>query len=148
MRCSLHECIKRRGAKYQDIHSRQFSKILLWIRDGGWEPIFGSQKFLVHFFKAISYIEVVIRIIRITRTKIVTPRGVSINRGLTRRGQGQGHGTRIRTALGRFINTGNIHSLMGWETRTITVVWQQIKTKIESKIISAGNIYNLIRRGW
>ena len=144
MRCWLYECIERRGSNYWDIHSRQFSKLLLWIGDGGWNSIFGSQKFFVHRFKPISHIEAVMRIIRIARMKIVTLRGIGTNRGLTRRGWARG----TRTAVGGFINARDIYSLMWWRTRTTTVVWQQTETRIGSKIISTGNIHSLIGQGW
>ena len=47
--------------------------------------------------------------IKIAKTKIVTPRGIGINRGLT--GCRRGHKT--RTAVNEFINAGDIHNLMG-----------------------------------
>ena len=72
-------------------------------------PIFGSQKFLVHCFKAISHIEAVTRIIRTTKTRIVTLKDVSTNRGLTGCRQGRG----IKTAVGGFTNARDIHSLIG-----------------------------------
>ena len=144
MRCLLYKRIERRSCNHWNIHSRQFSKLLLWIGNGRWDPIFGSQKLLVHHFKAISYIEAVTKIMKIAKTRIVNPRGVGTNKGLTRCGRGRG----TRTMVGGFINAGDIHSLMGWGTRTITVVWQRTGTRIGSEIISAENIHSLIRQGW
>ena len=143
MRCLLHERIERHNSNHRDIYSWQFSKLFLWIGCNRWDPIFGSQKFLVHSFKVINHIEAVTRIIRITRTRIVIPRGVGTNKSLTRRGRGHG----MRTAVGGFINAGDIHSLMGWGTKTTTVIWQQTGMRIGSEIISAGNIHSLIRQG-
>ena len=144
MRYLLHERIKRYGSNHRDIHSGQFNKLFLWIGDGRWNLIFRSQKFLVYCFKAINYIETVTRIIKIARARIMTPRGVDTNKGLTGREQGRG----MRTAVDGFINAGDIYSLMGWGTRTTMVVWQWMETRIKSKIINAKNIHGLIRQGW
>ena len=143
MKCLLHKRIERHGSNHRDINSQQFIELFLYIGDGGWNPIFKSQKFLVHCFKDISHIEAVMRIIRIAKMRIVNLRGVSTNRGLTRRGRGRG----TKMAVGGFINVGNIHSLMGWGTKIITVVWQWMKMRIGSEIISTGNIHSLIRQG-
>ena len=73
------------------------------------KPNLWVAKFFLHFFKAISYIEVVTKIIRVVRARIVTLRDVGTSKGLTRHRQGR----ETRTSVGGFINTRDIYSLMG-----------------------------------
>lgn len=64
----------------------------------------------------------IIRIIRIVKTKIVISKGMSINKSLNKHEKRQRHETKTRMAVDKFINIGNIYSLMGWGIRIITVV--------------------------
>lgn len=62
------------------------------------------------------------KIMKIAKIRIMILKDVSINKDLTEHRQRQRSGTRTRIVVNEFINTGNIHSLIGWETKTITMI--------------------------